>query len=365
MARSRRKSKTPSDRGAFTLVELLVVIVILGLLMALLVPSLRGVWQRYYMTRCQTNLAHIYQAFRHRAAEEAMGAKEVYPVAAWSGMLLPYLENDASQFVCEATAEGDAAPGRPIEELLDELLFVRAEFGAESPSPWDMRFHEGPLCLKLSQTQIDNAIDLYGNYFLTNNPGCKTFVPDNNPYIFWLAMEDHPQMNVNFDYCDLLTQVTDNRDGTVTLKCSSSGTSYSTRLIKRETGEILIQCGGKNIRVFDPITLHVGLTGEPTSYGMNEYAIDKVDTFGKLIRSGVGGAGGKILVMDYSRPVALPDDDKWATDWVFKSAQSGVPNFARHFGMANILFSDGSVHPERPEDIDPYIETFKMKWWEP
>ncbi|MGB2615547.1 MAG: prepilin-type N-terminal cleavage/methylation domain-containing protein, partial [Phycisphaerae bacterium] len=95
MARSRRK--------AFTLVELLVVIVILSLLMALLFPSLRGVWQRYNMTRCQSNLFHIYQAFRLRAADEAMGVKQAYAVAAWTTVLAPYLENDASQFKCTET----------------------------------------------------------------------------------------------------------------------------------------------------------------------------------------------------------------------------------------------------------------------
>jgi prepilin-type processing-associated H-X9-DG protein len=90
-----------------------------------------------------------------------------------------------------------------------------------------------------------------------------------------------------------------------------------------------------------------------TNYGMNKYARD------------VGGAGGKILVLDYPLLVASPDKpDDW-TDKVFDPAKSNVPIFARHFGQANILFSDGSVQPKRPADINPFAPTTAMKWWRP
>ncbi len=363
IARSRRKSKTPSGKGAFTLIELLIVIVILGLLLALLVPSLRGVWQRYNMTRCQTNLAHIYQAFRLRAADETMGEARAYPVAAWSSVLLPYLENDASQFFCQETAEGDATPSRPITELV--------EFRTHGPGGYLTQLEPGPYMLKLSDTQWNKArgMGLLGNddsanYINTNYPEFTTYVPDGNPYRYWLCMEDY---GGDQDFKDVMTRVTDNRDGWVTLECISGATGHTNHLMDKVTGEEIFYTGSNqwDFSSDRTITLDVGGAGAwATSYGMNEYAIDKVDAFGKLTRRGVGGAGGKILVLDYSRLVASPDEDDW-TDEIFNPDQSNVPRFARHFGMANILFSDGSVRPERPADIDPIAPTAAMKWWEP
>ena len=361
MARSRRKSRTPSDRGAFTLVELLVVIVVLGLLVALLFPSLRGVWDRYHMTRCQTNLAHIYQAFRLRASDEAMGAKESYAVEAWSGVLLPYLENDASQLVCIETSQGDAIPSRPITELVEfrSVAGGRICYTQMEPGPW---------MLKLSDTQWNKArgMGLLSNDRISVNidtkyPEFAAYVPDGTPDVYWLCLEDPPVPDRDFK--DVMTKVTFNPDHTVTLECISGDQGSTNHLMDKTTGEEIFHIP-KNTSVPKTVTLYVGGSGAwASSYAMNEYAVDKVDAFGKPIRRSVGGAGGKILVLDYPFLVAK-STDLW-TDEFFDPDQKGEPRFARHFGMANVLFSDGSVHPERPEDIDPIGATVAKKWWMP
>jgi prepilin-type N-terminal cleavage/methylation domain-containing protein/prepilin-type processing-associated H-X9-DG protein len=370
MARLRRKSKTPSDRGAFTLVELLIVIVILGLLMALLVPSLRGVWQRYNMTRCQTNLAHIYQAFRLRAADEAMGEARAYLVAGWTGALMPYLENDFSQFFCTETSEGAGASGKFINELVEFKTHPR-----DLAPDFFTQLVEGPFMLKLSDTQYrairaENDTYLKGAGKLRDEVDCN-FQPDGNPDVAWYCLEDHPFGifdSCDYNFSDVLAKVTYKGDGTITVEMTCLiRRGFSDYLMDKNTGEQLavIPDSGHGGTTPTIVTLESGEFGaEPTSYGMNEYAIDKVTDDGELIR-GVGGAGGKILVLDYSRPVASPDKDDWMTDEVFNPDQSGVPRFARHFGMANILFSDGSVQPMRPADIDPFEPTAEMKWWMP
>ena len=367
MARSRRKSKTPSDRGAFTLVELLVVIVIIGLLMALLVPSLRGVWQRYGMTRCQTNLFHIYQAFRLRAADEAMDPTKVaYGVSAWPSVLPPYLENDAGQFVCPEALEvqsGDAAPSRPLTDLAEYKNGARIT-----------RLEAGPYMLKLSVTQYNKIVSMgllvndgAAANIKTRFPEFATFVPDGTPDVYWLFLED----GGGWDYNDVMTRVTNNSDGTITVECVAGWTGGMSYLMDKLTGETLATCKGLPVSYKGPFVLGVGTMSASTSYGMNEYALDKVDTNGKLIR-GVGGTGGKILVMDYLRLEAKATDI-W-TDQFFdpSTPPSGVPVFARHFGQANILFSDGSVRPVRvntkdppPEDINPIAPTTALKWWMP
>ena len=372
MARSRRKSKTPSRRdlrsgkGAFTLVELLVVIVILSLLMAMLIPSLRGVWQRYNMTRCQSNLFHIYQAFRLRAADEAMGVKQAYAVAAWPSVLAPYLENDASQFRCMETSAAGAVPIPSITELV--------ELRMHGPGGYIQQMEPGPWMLKLSVTQYNTArgMNLLSNAGEADNintlhPEFTTYVPDGTPDIYWLCMEDHGGDN---DFKDVMTQVTVNEvAGKVKLDCISGYTIWTENaLMDKLTGEVLFTTGSNNWDFSPDRTITLEGVAMDASYGMNEYAIDKV-TQGKLIR-GVGGAGGKILVMDYLKLEAKTTDvwadEKWDPD------RDGVPVFARHFGQANVLFSDGSVRPVRvdtkappPEDINPITESVRMKWWKP
>ena len=370
MARSRRRSKTPSGKGAFSLVELLVVIVILGLLMALLIPSLRGVWKRYNMTRCQTNLFHIYQGFRLRAADEAMGVKNAYIVANWKEVLLPYLENDASQFECVETAEGDVTPSRPITDFVEFRVIAGS-------NTYYTQLDSGPYMFKLSVTQYDTAVSMgllteAENNIDTRFPWLRTYVPDGNPYRYWLCMED---VGGDQDFKDVMTRVTDNRDGWATVECISGSTGHTNSLMdKLANPSVELFKVPSNSTQFSPtrtVQLQVGGAGVwEASYGMNEYAIDKLDAFGRLISRGVGGAGGKILVMDYLR-LEAKTTDLWASLF-FDPAQSGVPSFARHFGMANILFSDGSVRPERvntkdppPEDINPIAPTAATKWWMP
>jgi len=339
MARSRRKSKTPSrrdlrsDRGAFTLVELLVVIVILALLMALLVPSLRGVWARFHMTRCQTNLAHIYQAFRLRAADEAMGVKEAYAVPAWPSVLLPYLENDESQFKCPETS--GALPTIIPEPTL--RFFYPGK-------PWFTTLAEGPYVLKLSQTQYD---DLKSKGYIVERKTVPPefrlkYVPDSNPNLFWYCSEDWHEPQTDYDFEDIRVKVVNDGKGKVTMEFFK-GVGYAAQLWD-EGGKVLV----------NPVVTGATYTYEmnvEASYGMNSYARD------------VGGAGGKILVMDYLLLVASTNNN-WK-DSFFDPNKSDLPLFARHFGMANVLFSDGSVRAERPEDIDPITSTVAKRWWEP
>jgi prepilin-type processing-associated H-X9-DG protein len=165
-----------------------------------------------------------------------------------------------------------------------------------------------------------------------------------------------------------MTRVTDNRDGMVTLECiGCPGDVQRNTLMRKDPVEEIFRIGGDQME-FNPartVALDVGGAGAwASSYGMNEYAIDKI-TAGKLVRGGVGGAGGKILVLDYLR-LEAKTTDLWADTFFDPSTPpSGVPIFARHFGMANVLFSDGSVRPERPEDINPIAPTVARKWWEP
>ena len=67
------------ERGGFTLVELLVVIAILGLLMSILLPTLRGVREQGRRAKCASNLRQIAVAWNRYVDEEAWAA---FPLSA-------------------------------------------------------------------------------------------------------------------------------------------------------------------------------------------------------------------------------------------------------------------------------------------
>jgi len=80
----------PTRSSAFTLVELLVVIVILSLLMALLMPVARSALRTYNLTRCQLNLRHIYEA--HCTWRADQGGTTFATGPDWVDTVLPYME---------------------------------------------------------------------------------------------------------------------------------------------------------------------------------------------------------------------------------------------------------------------------------
>ena len=136
---AKRRIRTGSaarGRPAFTLLEMLVVVTILGLLVALLVPGVVDTWQAAEMTACKTNLARLYQA---QAAWRADNDGRLLTGGAWMGRLLPYVEYDLSVFTCQATAEygpreewegadpdsqpgeGGGSPSDPIDQAQDAV----------------------------------------------------------------------------------------------------------------------------------------------------------------------------------------------------------------------------------------------------
>jgi type II secretory pathway pseudopilin PulG len=91
-------------RGAFTLLELLVILAIIGVLMALLVPAVQKVRQTAARVQCQNNLKQLGLALHNYAGEHenafppsntlTVTANSVNAVA-WGTVILPYIEQGA------------------------------------------------------------------------------------------------------------------------------------------------------------------------------------------------------------------------------------------------------------------------------
>lgn len=107
-----------SQRHAFTLVELLVVVVIISILVALLLPAIVGSRERARSAQCQNRLSEIGKACLTYESEKGFlpGYKNSFsavPGLSWAAVLLPYT---GRQDMWRLVRVGDFAPasGFPI-----------------------------------------------------------------------------------------------------------------------------------------------------------------------------------------------------------------------------------------------------------
>jgi len=83
--------------AAFSLVELLVVMAIVGVLAALLLPGLGKVRDTLHTTQCRSNLHTIWQAY---GVWRSDNNHRLFNGGSWIGRLLPYVEYDVDIFKC-------------------------------------------------------------------------------------------------------------------------------------------------------------------------------------------------------------------------------------------------------------------------
>jgi len=84
---------------AFTLLELMVVVAIIGILIALLMPGVSSAWDMARMTQCQNNLAGLFKAQMSWIADRDATSEGTLN-AGWAGTLQMYLEGKGSQLRC-------------------------------------------------------------------------------------------------------------------------------------------------------------------------------------------------------------------------------------------------------------------------
>lgn len=105
-----RIRKVRKDESGFTLIELLIVIVILGVLAAVVVFSVRGITDRGDVAACKTN------ASTAETAVEAYYAKEGSNPASLAALVPDFLKSDPSAATVDAKirvgyAGGTVSPG--------------------------------------------------------------------------------------------------------------------------------------------------------------------------------------------------------------------------------------------------------------
>jgi len=329
------------NRRAFTLVELLVVIVILGLLLALLVPAGQQAWALARMTICRNNLYHIYQTFGVAAAASRLtttstgGQTLFFPKpGAWMGTAMKYSETSNILLCPESSVKvaEQATAGNP----LSRMVYVH------KPRSFQIRFddpsHQGFGHMNLGTWTGSDARGDYIEIGLNDNAP----IPED----YWNdgGSESH----------DGIIRIYLNDGGKVIAKLMRYWCGeYNCVLFD---GEPLFKGPGDPAGVTDPASDMYGWMGPGSSKNGMEVELGATGVCSYGMAKGAelfGTAHHKILVMDYDKLIADP---------TISEMQELLPKAARHYGHINILFTDGSVLSFGPTEIDPLIPGHADLW---
>ena len=324
-----------SDRRAFTLIELLVVIAIIVLLIALFVPSMSGALGQVRTRQCANNLYEIGKAAANRRA--ALGDEHLL-AGGWPESIARYVNWEKSIYICPEDLE--PAGGGVTENFPFQMA-------VSPPGTWAGISHyldlaPGPVCRKISVEQHDA-------YWPTASgggdpPPTPYDGPEGIPVTYFLMFEDATDMDMN----DCQVKIDIDAEGVATFyPADTPWSGYKFFFVWKEDHSNALE-SDEPLGIYPNEPRSVTLFGAPTSYGMNEDV------------PRLGGGTTKILALDYEQIVANSSQDHW-TDW---HDANGVPTFARHGGMMNVLRMDGSVRLQSPEEIDPVEASVAKRCWQ-
>lgn len=322
-------------RHAFTLVELLVVITIIGILMSLLMPAIQEAREAGRLAQCQNNMRNIGQAYKNFTAQGG----RIVP-GTWPTQLSKFIENQQSIYNC-VNDDNNEAPTeqQQVSSLGDYLFHVENQGFAEYGGSHNIPFAEGPRCRVCDPSNTTGNSQGVGNpYWLPGGGGLGNpnnyVLESSDSFIF--EFEDAS----DFDWTDCVIFVDPQPDGQIRCRFAAKHAGYSFRLLNPD--------GSIKYDPFEPGNEWYAEGAGRASYGINNKA-------GRFIPDDAK----KIFMVEYEKIIAnvvgpTANTLEWA-NWV-------AP---RHRGVMNVLYEDGRVEKHVPGSIDPRVTTTHNEYWNP
>jgi len=333
-------------RRGFTLVELTVVLSIIALLTMIVVPSMTDLTTTARIVLCQNHLKRISEAsqtWSTDVATETQGEAQPRRLSTLASAGWPAIVKRLASAECLICPEGSVLQeGSPVEQQ----LVIRTSPTSQTAIPLVSMMEGGSYkVLKLSNTQWESGIAECAR----QEP--VPYVPDGNPNVYWWGYDDGAFGSGDYDFQDCAIKVTKNGDGTATIYVRTE-TAGKPEVWNPELTECYARWDQTNVhhdRSAPCVTFKLGVGGA-SHYGMNGAHLDMQK-------------GGKIQALDYLRTTAYSTDDWSEGQW--DGDEDGQPDFLRHRGRLNVLYTDGAVKLMWREEVDPADVEVERELWQP
>jgi prepilin-type N-terminal cleavage/methylation domain-containing protein len=327
-----KRTMTP----AFTLAEMMVVMVVIGLLVAMMLPSFTRVIKVAHQTQCAGNLEQLGHAFGTVIANVTIAGDAPLRASGWVGQITSYIGRDPTVLICPEGANKSVTSVESLDQLLGQYALRTYSDTAGASFLYDMPLAEGPCCRKENISSDGFSYDLSFEDQRTTDGQQEATYSDHS--------FANPIMSISYDGTQL----------TITVKGGSGG--YRWDLVDSDKKILMmsvtkVTMPGTSCKVTGDGGASIGSL---LSYGMNS------------VVASIKPSDNRIMALDYPIAVAhVAGVNETKDNWLNWTDSSGQYSFARHFNRCNVLLADGRVIHLAPDQMDPTNLQLLTQYWKP